>query len=82
MPIIYDKLFALLEKKGYTSYTIRKTNLIGQGTITALRNGRGLTSSTLERLCDVLDCQPGDLMEYVRDTKEDQKAEADSGSHN
>lgn len=66
MSIKYDKLFELLKSKGYTTYKIRQTKLIGQGTLTALRNGTGgLDARTIEKLCKVLECQPGDLMEYV-----------------
>ncbi len=68
MPIKYDKLMALLKEKGYTTYKIRKDKLIGQGTLTALKNGTGgLDSKTISRLCKVLECQPGDIMEYVPD---------------
>lgn len=70
MPITYDKLFDLLKEKGYTTYKIRQTKLIGQGTLTALKNGTGgLDAKTLGRLCKVLECQPGDLMEYVPDSE-------------
>ncbi|MDR0286436.1 MAG: helix-turn-helix transcriptional regulator [Clostridiales bacterium] len=66
MPIKYDKLFSLLKEKGYTTYKIRKENLIGQGTLTAIKNCTGgLDSKTVSKLCKLLDCQPGDIMEYV-----------------
>ena len=68
MPIKYDKLMALLKEKGYTTYRIRKEKLLGQGTLTALKNGTGgLDSKTISKLCEVLECQPGDIMEYVKD---------------
>ena len=71
MPIKYDKLMNLLKEKGYTTYRIRKEKLIGQGTLTALRNGTGgLDSKTISKLCKVLECQPGDIMEYVEDETE------------
>lgn len=68
MPIIYTKLFDLLKEKGYSTYRIRKEKLISEASMTALRNGKGgLEHKTIERLCRVLDCQPGDLMEYVKE---------------
>ena len=68
MPIKYDKLMDLLKEKGYTTYKIRKDKLIGQGTLTALKNGTGgLDSKTIAKLCKVLNCQPGDIMEYVEE---------------
>ena len=65
MPIKYDKLLKLLEEKGYTSYRIRKEKVLGQETLTAIKNGTGgLDHRSIARLCEVLHCQPGDLMEY------------------
>ena len=73
MPIIYTKLFDLLKERGYTTYKIRQEKLIGLATLTALKNGTGgLDAKTIARLCEKLDCQPGDLLEYVR---EEPKAE-------
>ncbi|MDR1463808.1 MAG: helix-turn-helix transcriptional regulator [Oscillospiraceae bacterium] len=66
MSIRYDKLLSLLKERGYTSYKIRQEGLMGQGTLTALRKGTGgLDAKTLGRLCAVLECQPGDIMEYI-----------------
>jgi len=71
MPIVYDRLFELLKERGYTTYKIRQEKLIGQATLTAIKNGTGgLDAKTIARLCEVLDCQPGDLMEYVKERVE------------
>ncbi len=68
MPIVYTKLFELLKEKGISTYKIRQDKLISQASLTAIRSGKGgLEHKTIERLCRVLDCQPGDLMEYVKD---------------
>jgi len=72
MPFKYDKLFDLLAKKGITTYKIRKDNLISQAALTKMKNGNGnIDTRTLERLCAVLHCQPGDLMEYVEEGSEE-----------
>ena len=63
--IAYDKLLKLLQEKGYTSYRIKKENIIGQATFTKLKRGEGgLDHRSIDKLCEVLNCQPGDLMEY------------------
>lgn len=67
MPIKYDKLFALMKEKGLTTYKIRKDNIISQGALTSLRAGKSVTIETIEKLCKALDCQPGDIIEYVPD---------------
>ena len=72
MAISYKKLFDLLDDKGWTTYKIRKEKLIGQGTLTALKNGTGgLDSKTISKICKTLDCQPGDIMEYIPDKEEE-----------
>ncbi len=68
MPFKYDKLFKLLEVKGITTYKIRKENIISQSALSKMKNGEGnIDTRTLERLCKILGCQPGDIMEYVED---------------
>lgn len=68
MSIKYDKLIALLKERGITTYKIRKENLISQATYQKLRTGEGIIDTrTIEKLCKLLHCQPGDIMEYVED---------------
>jgi len=69
MPIKYDKLLKLLDENGYTSYRIKKEKIMGQGTLTAIKNGTGgLDAKTIGRLCELFNCQPSDIMEYVPDS--------------
>lgn len=76
MPLVYDKMLALLQEKGYTSYKIKKEGVIGQATLSHIKNGTGgLDHRSIEKLCRVLHCQPSDLMEYVEDPIEDSKEE-------
>ena len=70
MAIVYDKLLALLQEKEYNAYRIKKEHLIGQATYYAIKNGTGgLDHRSIDRLCKALQCQPGDLMEYVPDAE-------------
>ena len=51
MPIVYTKLFDLLKEKGYTTYKIRQEKLIGQSTLSAIKNGTGgLDAKTIARV--------------------------------
>ena len=65
MPIKYDKLISLLKEKGYTSYKIRQEKIVGQATCQKIHNGVDIDTRTIAKLCKVLNCQPGDIMEYV-----------------
>lgn len=67
MPMSYDKLFALMKEKGLTTYRIRKEHIITETTLQKLREGKNVTTDSIASLCQVLECQPGDLMEYIPD---------------
>jgi len=68
MPIKYDKLIALLKEKGYTTYKIRKDNIMSQSAWQKIRTGTGdIDTRTISKLCAILNCQPGDIMEYIPD---------------
>ena len=67
VPIKYDKLFRLLKERGVTTYQIRKEKIISESSLQKLREGKPISTSTIERMCDLLDCQPGDIMEYVKE---------------
>jgi len=73
MPIKYDKLFALLKEKGYSSYRLRQEKIVGQSILQKLREGGDIDTRTIKRFCALLDCQPGDIMEYVPDESEGNK---------
>lgn len=60
-----------LKAKGYTTYTLRKENLLSQSTIQKLREKKGLAWENIENLCKLLECQPGDLFEYVPEETQD-----------
>lgn len=55
-----------LKKAGYSSYRMRQEKVLAESTLQRLRSGN--TSINLENLgvvCDILQCQPGDLVEWV-----------------
>lgn len=65
MPIRFDKLFELMHEKGLTTYKIRKNRIISEGTLQNLRENSAVSTESIAALCAALDCQPGDIMEYV-----------------
>ena len=66
-------ILAALKEKGITTYQIRKEKLLSESTVQKLRAGIGVSWENLETLCRLLDCQPGDLMEYIKEPEEVQK---------
>ena len=58
-------VMALLKAKGYSSTKIREEKLIGQSYLQQIRHGELVSWKTIETLCRLLECQPGDLIEYT-----------------
>lgn len=56
-----------LKDAGFSSYVIRKDALINQTALQKLREGRMIAWEQFEKVCSLLNCQPGDLIEYVQD---------------
>ena len=60
-------VLAALKEKGITTYKIRQEKILSESTVQKLRASKGVSWENLETLCRLLDCQPGDLMEYIKD---------------
>ena len=59
-----------LKTKGYTTYKLRKDKVIGEAQIQKIRTGEIASKETLNTICKLLHCQPGDILEYVQDEEE------------
>ena len=60
-------VMAALKERGYSSTRIREEKQIGQSYLQQIRHGELVSWKTIDTLCRLLDCQPGDIMEYVPD---------------
>ena len=60
-------VMAELKKKGYTSNRIRDEKLMGQSYLQQLRHGELVSWKAIDVICRLLECQPADLLEYVKD---------------
>lgn len=68
MPIRYKiDIMAELKKRGYSSTRIREEKLIGQSYLQQIRHGELVSWKTLETICGLLDCQPGDILEFEKE---------------
>ncbi len=66
MPVQYKiDVVAALKEAGYSSTRIRKEKLIGEATMHRLRHMQSVSYDVLAKLCELLNCQPGDILEYV-----------------
>ena len=70
LPLKYKvDILAALKEKGYNTNKIRTEGLLSQSTLQKFRNKQGVSWENLETLCKLLDCQPADLIEFVKDSE-------------
>ena len=66
MPITYKiDVLAALKAAGYSTYKLRKEKILAESTLQQFRNGDIVSNENLSRVCELLRCQPGDILEYV-----------------
>lgn len=68
MPVKYKiDIIAALKLAGYNTNTIRKEKLLSEGTLQSLREGKYISMDAISKICKLLNCQPGDILEYIDD---------------
>ncbi|MEG1427897.1 MAG: helix-turn-helix transcriptional regulator [Oscillospiraceae bacterium] len=68
MPVVYKfDVLSALKKAGYSTYKVRKEKLLSESTMQKFRNNEPISWENIATLCELLNCQPGDIMEYVED---------------
>ena len=66
--IIYKiDIVQALKESGYNSNRIRKEKLMGMATLQKLRHKELVSWATIDTMCSLLGCQPGDILEYKKD---------------
>ena len=56
-----------LKDAGYNTNKIRKEKIMGEAMLQKLRKGQMVSWATLETICSLLELQPGDIIEFVKD---------------
>lgn len=63
--IRYNKLFELLEQQGKTATNWLRQQGMHPSVVNKLRKNETVTTETIDRLCSLLECQPGDILEHT-----------------
>lgn len=68
MPLGYKiDVIAALKEKGFNTNVLRRDKLLAESTIQKLRESKPISWANIEKICSLLECQPGDIMEYVEE---------------
>lgn len=65
--IKYDSLWKTLSKKGISQNALLREYNLSKGQLDRLRNNKVVYTSTIDKLCNILDCSLDDVMEQIRD---------------
>jgi putative transcriptional regulator len=68
-------VLALLKNNGYTTYKLRKEKILGESTLQKMRTNILLSWAELNTVCTLLNCQPGDIVEFIPDEPIESQAE-------
>ena len=63
--IRYDPLWETMKQKGVTQYALIQAG-VDRLTFDWLKNNKNITMLTLEKLCDILDCAPNDIVRFTK----------------
>ena len=70
MMITYYKLLDMLNRSGMTREQLRQKAGLGSATMTKISKGESVTIATIDAICNVLQVQPGDILEWIPDSEQ------------
>lgn len=63
--ITYYKLLDMLNRRNISKLELMEQAKISRGTLAKLSKNLPVSISTIDSICTVLECQPGDIMEWI-----------------
>lgn len=63
--ISYAPFYRTLKEKDITEYQLIFKHGFSANTLLRMKHGKAITLTTLETLCFILNCQVGDIVEYI-----------------
>lgn len=71
--VLHDRRMTLTELSGKVGITLANLSILKTG------KARGIRFTTLQAICEALDCQPGDLLVYRRDAQAEAAVPGEAG---
>lgn len=69
--IVFADIIGLLKQNGWSVYRLKKEKQMGGGVIERLRNRESITTNTIDTICRLCHCQPGDIITYESDDRQE-----------
>ncbi|MGR6836738.1 helix-turn-helix domain-containing protein [Syntrophomonas erecta] len=71
MPVSYNKLWKILIDKRMNRTELKDAAGIGTTTLSKLGKDQYVSMEVLVKICDTLDCNIGDIVDYIKEEKSD-----------
>lgn len=65
--INYLQILEKLSAAGYSSYRLQREKLLPGSTMDRIRRGEPINTTTIDTVCRLCECQPGDLLSWSPD---------------
>ena len=73
MMIVYKtKVMEALKEAGFSAYRLRKEKIMGEAMMQKIRDGELPSWDAFDKICGLLNCQPSDIIEYVKEAGAEQ----------
>jgi len=70
--IRYDILWKTMKEKNVSQYRLIVEHNISRGLLDRLKKNQGVTTHTIDTLCNILDCDVCDVVEHIKENTEDE----------
>jgi len=67
--IVFADILNMLSERGWSQYRLVKERVFGNSTIQRMRLQESITTETIDKICELCECQPSDFMHYEPSNK-------------
>ena len=67
--ISYAPMWETMRRKNITTYNLMQDYKFSRGTLDSLKQGRNISTATLDDICKILDCRVEDVLEFIPETQ-------------
>ena len=68
MPISFEPLWKTMKEKGFTTYDLKYKLKLGGGTYNRIKADQDVSTHTVGRLCEYMDCEVEDIIKWNKET--------------
>lgn len=69
--ILFNKLWQTMKEKNISQYKLINEYNISPSQLTRLKRNESVSTNTIDRFCEILDCDLSDIMEYQKSNSRD-----------